>query len=134
MPHSSASLVEVVFSAYQRPRAALFPFLTPLQCHLSVLPTPLPHSLRPPQVLSLTTPHKPSVQLRDVYETVGDKVQPTGDISLSGCPGVVCRTAPDLVRLAEAGMALRTTGATQMNDRSSRSHAIFQVLITQVTR
>lgn len=87
------------------------------------------------QVMSLSSPSKPQVQLRDVYEADSStaKLVPTGDVTLSGCDGVVCQSAADLTGLAERGMALRTTGATQMNDRSSRSHAIFQVLVTQVT-
>ena len=37
----------------------------------------------------------------------------------------------DMVRYLEQGSASRATGATAMNSRSSRSHAIFTITLEQ---
>ena len=37
----------------------------------------------------------------------------------------------DMVRCLEQGSASRSTGATAMNSRSSRSHAIFTITLEQ---
>lgn len=40
-----------------------------------------------------------------------------------------CHSVDDVVHLLKKGSAVRHTGATQMNDQSSRSHAIFTLYI-----
>ncbi|XP_074038084.1 kinesin-like protein Klp68D [Leptinotarsa decemlineata] len=40
-----------------------------------------------------------------------------------------CQSAKDMVRAMKVGNANRTTGMTNMNEHSSRSHAIFQIVI-----
>lgn len=40
-----------------------------------------------------------------------------------------CHSVDDVVSLLKKGSAVRHTGATQMNDESSRSHAIFTLYI-----
>ena len=41
----------------------------------------------------------------------------------------VCHSIDDVVGLLKKGSNVRHTGATQMNDESSRSHAIFTLYI-----
>lgn len=41
----------------------------------------------------------------------------------------VCQRVEDVMSLLKKGSTLRHTGATQMNDESSRSHAIFTLYI-----
>jgi hypothetical protein len=40
-----------------------------------------------------------------------------------------CHSVDDVVNLLKKGSTVRHTGATQMNDESSRSHAIFTLYI-----
>ena len=40
-----------------------------------------------------------------------------------------CQSVEDVVGLLKKGSTVRHTGATQMNDESSRSHAIFTLYI-----
>jgi hypothetical protein len=40
-----------------------------------------------------------------------------------------CHSVDDVVNLLKKGSNVRHTGATQMNDESSRSHAIFTLYI-----
>lgn len=40
-----------------------------------------------------------------------------------------CHSMDDVVSLLKKGSTVRHTGATQMNDESSRSHAIFTLYI-----
>jgi hypothetical protein len=57
---------------------------------------------------------------------------PSGDIMLTGVSEVPAHTRDDLMGVLEAGGAVRTTGSTQMNEASSRSHAIFIITVEQV--
>jgi hypothetical protein len=41
----------------------------------------------------------------------------------------MCHSVDDVVNLLKKGSTVRHTGATQMNDESSRSHAIFTLYI-----
>lgn len=50
---------------------------------------------------------------------------------VSGIREVPATSAADMQRLLEQGALARTTGATRMNDASSRSHAIFTVMLQQ---
>lgn len=40
-----------------------------------------------------------------------------------------CQSASDMIRAMKIGNHNRTTGSTNMNEHSSRSHAIFQISI-----
>lgn len=51
-----------------------------------------------------------------------------------GAMEVECDTADDVMSYLERGSAYRHTGSTQMNEKSSRSHAVFTVLIGEHTR
>ena len=57
---------------------------------------------------------------------------PSGDILLTGVTEATTRSNDDLMGVLETGGALRTTGATLMNETSSRSHAIFSITVEQV--
>ncbi len=84
-----------------------------LWCSLSQPPPPPP----PPT-------HTQAINIREA---------PGGGISLTGVSEAVAHTRDDLLGILEAGGALRTTGSTQMNEASSRSHAIFIITLEQVT-
>lgn len=51
---------------------------------------------------------------------------------VTGVTEAVTRREDDLLGVLEAGGAVRTTGATLMNESSSRSHAIFTIAVEQV--
>ena len=59
-----------------------------------------------------------------------------GAIVAAGAREVETRSADEMLRLLELGCVARTTGGTKMNAQSSRSHAIFTIIIeqTHVTR
>ena len=57
-----------------------------------------------------------------------------GEIVVSGATEEVVEKRGDLMRLLEMGSASRTTGDTRMNAHSSRSHAIFTILLDQDIR
>ena len=42
---------------------------------------------------------------------------------------ITVKTVKDIEKLMERGMAVRKTGATAMNETSSRSHSIFTIYI-----
>jgi hypothetical protein len=44
----------------------------------------------------------------------------------------MCHSVDDVVSLLKKGSTVRHTGATQMNDESSRSHAIFTLYIGMI--
>ena len=54
-----------------------------------------------------------------------------GAIVVSGIRECEARTSSEMVRLLENGAVSRTTGGTKMNEQSSRSHAIFTVILEQ---
>lgn len=54
-----------------------------------------------------------------------------GQIYWSGVREEPCQTPDDLLRYLSKGSLCRTTGSTDMNSVSSRSHAIFSVIIKQ---
>ena len=49
----------------------------------------------------------------------------------SGLKEVPVTNSEELQKIMRYGMAVRTTGATQMNEQSSRSHAIFTIHISK---
>ncbi|KAI3647239.1 hypothetical protein MP228_007460 [Amoeboaphelidium protococcarum] len=57
-----------------------------------------------------------------------------GAISVVGLSEVVVQSYDELTALLQKGQANRATGATAMNDVSSRSHAVFQVFVEQCQR
>ncbi|XP_066567180.1 kinesin-like protein KIF27 isoform X2 [Amia ocellicauda] len=54
-----------------------------------------------------------------------------GNTVILGAKENLVDTADDLMSLLEAGNAARHTGTTQMNEHSSRSHAILTITVTQ---
>ncbi|KAG8455289.1 hypothetical protein GDO86_001476 [Hymenochirus boettgeri] len=54
-----------------------------------------------------------------------------GNTVIIGAKEYQVENADEVMSLLEAGSAARHTGSTQMNDRSSRSHAIFTITICQ---
>jgi len=54
-----------------------------------------------------------------------------GAIVVSGIKEVDARSYEEMIRLLERGGAGRTTGGTKMNAESSRSHAIFTIILEQ---
>ncbi|KAI9304000.1 hypothetical protein BJ944DRAFT_182465 [Cunninghamella echinulata] len=56
---------------------------------------------------------------------------PKGQIYWTGVKEVVVNNAEDVLHYLEQGTQSRATGATDMNEKSSRSHAIFSVTLQQ---
>ncbi|KNE57661.1 hypothetical protein AMAG_04524 [Allomyces macrogynus ATCC 38327] len=54
-----------------------------------------------------------------------------GNITMQGVSQVVCQTKEDILGLLERGSQERTVGETNMNSTSSRSHAIFSIMLEQ---
>ncbi|XP_068719080.1 chromosome-associated kinesin KIF4-like [Montipora capricornis] len=54
-----------------------------------------------------------------------------GGIKIAGLQELTVTCGEDLIRCLEQGSASRATGATAMNSRSSRSHAIFTITLEQ---
>ncbi|CAH1116212.1 unnamed protein product [Phaedon cochleariae] len=50
-------------------------------------------------------------------------------VTVTNLHSQTCQSAKDMCRAMRAGNAIRTTGRTNMNEHSSRSHAIFQIVI-----
>ncbi|XP_018614657.1 kinesin-like protein KIF27 [Scleropages formosus] len=75
-------------------------------------------------------------ELRDLLEleTYSKDIQireDKGNTVLVGARETVVESADELLGVLEAGNAVRRTGTTQVNERSSRSHAIFTISLTQ---
>lgn len=68
------------------------------------------------------TGHSCEVQIREDIH---------GQIYWSGVREEPCSNPDELLRLLSKGSLCRTTGSTDMNSVSSRSHAIFSVIIKQ---
>lgn len=75
-------------------------------------------------LLSARTSKSPLVHIREV---------PGGGIVLAGAHEVEVTNQEDMIAVLERGTCLRATGATGMNQRSSRSHAIFTITVEQRT-
>ncbi|CAK9270323.1 unnamed protein product [Sphagnum jensenii] len=54
-----------------------------------------------------------------------------GDIILAGVKEEVVTSFENMIRCLEHGSVFRTTGSTLMNQQSSRSHAIFTIIVEQ---
>ncbi|KAF0716843.1 Aste57867_2638 [Aphanomyces stellatus] len=57
-----------------------------------------------------------------------------GHIVVSGAKSQVVQRPEDVMRLLAMGSAARVTGSTNMNEQSSRSHAIFSLVLQQTPR
>ncbi|KAJ3332977.1 hypothetical protein HDU76_012396 [Blyttiomyces sp. JEL0837] len=75
-----------------------------------------------PKVLDLLSPDKRRVQLLE------DK---SGTVQVYGLTEVSVTNLEDLLGLANVGRAARTTGSTEANPESSRSHAVFQIRLVE---
>merc|ERR1740123_2856259 len=57
-----------------------------------------------------------------------------GVIQVAGIHAEACASAEDMLRCLSDGSVQRTTGATLMNEQSSRSHSIFTIILEQRRR
>ncbi|KAE8803388.1 Chromosome-associated kinesin KIF4A [Hordeum vulgare] len=73
----------------------------------------------------LTVPGKPPVQIREGSN---------GVITLSGSTEVHVTTQKEMTTCLEQGSLSRATGSTNMNNQSSRSHAIFTITLEQMRK
>ncbi|CAJ1352508.1 unnamed protein product [Effrenium voratum] len=98
--------------------------------------------------------HKGSVDFKvsccylEIYnEDIRDLLQPgghkghiairedaTGGIKVTGIHAETCSSAEEMFRCLSDGSVQRTTGATLMNEQSSRSHSIFTLILEQRRR
>ncbi|WOL04667.1 kinesin-like protein KIN-4A isoform X4 [Canna indica] len=73
----------------------------------------------------LAVPGKPPVQIREASN---------GAITLAGLTEVFVRTQKEMTSCLEQGSLNRATGSTNMNNQSSRSHAIFTITLEQMRK
>ncbi len=73
-------------------------------------------------LLCVRTSSSATVHIREV---------PGGGIMLAGAHEVEVTNQAEMIAVLERGTCLRATGATGMNQRSSRSHAIFTITLEQ---
>ncbi|PKU62954.1 kinesin-like protein KIN-4A [Dendrobium catenatum] len=74
-------------------------------------------------VAKIAIPGKPPIQIREGSN---------GVITLAGSTEVDVRTKKEMVACLEQGSFNRATGSTNMNNQSSRSHAIFTITLEQM--
>ncbi|XP_045174185.2 kinesin-like protein KIF27 isoform X3 [Mercenaria mercenaria] len=74
-------------------------------------------------LLELNVDNKPDLHVRE-----DDK----GNTVIIGAREVECESLDEVMSLLETGSAARHTGATNMNEHSSRSHSIFTITIGQM--
>ncbi|KXZ43975.1 hypothetical protein GPECTOR_76g796 [Gonium pectorale] len=65
---------------------------------------------------------RPAVTIRET---------PNGDVALYGAVEREVRTREEMAEVLEMGTLCRSTASTSMNNRSSRSHAIFSIMLEQ---
>ncbi|KAJ3338952.1 hypothetical protein HDU93_008851 [Gonapodya sp. JEL0774] len=94
-------------------RAAANPPVTPLTCTASYF------ELYSGRVFDLLAHHAPRQLLEDSR----------GDVQILGLARVPVRSAEECFQMAARGAVERTTGRTEANDTSSRSHAVFQIVV-----
>eukprot|EP00834_Sanchytrium_tribonematis_P005271 NODE_308_length_10101_cov_0.990102.p2 type:complete len:584 gc:universal NODE_308_length_10101_cov_0.990102:3593-5344(+) len=71
-------------------------------------------------------------EIRDLLTNAGHleiKEHPSKGIYVKDLSSVVVKNPEDMFKVMEEGSKNRSVGATLMNDRSSRSHSIFQIII-----
>ncbi|XP_057973619.1 kinesin-like protein KIN-4A isoform X2 [Malania oleifera] len=73
----------------------------------------------------VTVPGKPPIQIRETSN---------GVITLAGSTEVSVTTLKDMATCLEQGSLSRATGSTNMNNQSSRSHAIFTITVEQMRK
>ncbi|KAF3446621.1 hypothetical protein FNV43_RR11801 [Rhamnella rubrinervis] len=73
----------------------------------------------------VTLPGKPPIQIREASN---------GVITLAGSTEVSVNTLKEMAACLEQGSLSRATGSTNMNNQSSRSHAIFTITLEQMRK
>ncbi|XP_012068304.1 kinesin-like protein KIN-4A isoform X2 [Jatropha curcas] len=73
----------------------------------------------------LSVPGKPPIQIRETSN---------GVITLAGSTEVSVSTLKEMAACLEQGSLSRATGSTNMNNQSSRSHAIFTITLEQMRK
>ncbi|RAL40555.1 hypothetical protein DM860_006625 [Cuscuta australis] len=73
----------------------------------------------------VTIPGKPPIQIRETSN---------GVITLAGSTECSVRTLKEMADCLEQGSLCRATGSTNMNNQSSRSHAIFTITMEQMQK
>ncbi|KAI4337005.1 hypothetical protein L6164_015467 [Bauhinia variegata] len=73
----------------------------------------------------VTVPGKPPIQIRETS---------TGVITLAGSTEVSVTSLKEMAACLEQGSLSRATGSTNMNNQSSRSHAIFTITLEQMRK
>lgn len=73
----------------------------------------------------VTVPGKPPIQIRETSN---------GVITLAGSTEVSVSTLKEMAAWLEQGSLSRATGSTNMNNQSSRSHAIFTITLEQMRK
>ncbi|CAL5204694.1 unnamed protein product [Lathyrus oleraceus] len=73
----------------------------------------------------MTSPGKPPIQIRETS---------SGVITLAGSTEVSVTTLKEMAACLEQGSLSRATGSTNMNNQSSRSHAIFTITLEQMCK
>lgn len=76
-------------------------------------------------------------EIRDLLKIKSTKVHelremPGEGVVVTNLHSHNCQSAKDMLKAMKTGNFNRTTGATNMNEHSSRSHAIFQIIIEMV--
>ncbi|CAM6114745.1 unnamed protein product [Calypogeia fissa] len=75
-------------------------------------------------------------KIRDLFDASKDNLQVKEDkehgIFVAGATEAYVQSKDKMVKLLEAGITNRTSGATQMNSRSSRSHCVSMLTIQQI--
>ncbi|XP_061343138.1 kinesin-like protein KIN-4A isoform X2 [Gastrolobium bilobum] len=89
-----------------------------------------PSSMSKPETVNghagkITSPGKPPIQIRETSN---------GVITLAGSTEVSVTTLKEMAACLEQGSLSRATGSTNMNNQSSRSHAIFTITLEQMRK
>ncbi|KAG9138577.1 hypothetical protein Leryth_012919 [Lithospermum erythrorhizon] len=77
------------------------------------------------QANKVNVPGKPPIQIRETS---------SGVITLAGTTECSVKTLKEMVDCLEQGSLNRATGSTNMNNQSSRSHAIFTITVEQMRK
>ncbi|KAG9145978.1 hypothetical protein Leryth_015617 [Lithospermum erythrorhizon] len=77
------------------------------------------------QANKVTVPGKPPIQIRETSN---------GVITLAGCTECSVKTLKEMADCLVQGSLNRATGSTNMNNQSSRSHAIFTITVEQMRK
>ncbi|KAK9012140.1 hypothetical protein V6N11_040209 [Hibiscus sabdariffa] len=75
--------------------------------------------------IKATVPGRPPIQIRE---------SSNGVITLAGSTDVAVSTLQEMAACLEQGSVNRATGSTNMNNQSSRSHAIFTITLEQMQK